>query len=156
MKLTAGELMDARPALTELAQQKWPIVVAYRLAKLIREMDRELEPVEKVRGDLIRELGTQEGMAHTVKPDSPNFPVFIEKLNELRVQPIVLAQAPVVLEIVGSAPVTVVQMLQLGDLVTIVEPVESQPAAQTAPASAPGAGSPVAANLRPVSAEPAP
>jgi len=54
---TSGEIFAAREPLTQLMQQKFPIGVSFKLAKLAKTVQEELSVIEELRNALIKELG---------------------------------------------------------------------------------------------------
>ena len=75
---TNGEIFAAREPLTQLMQQKLPIKVSYKLAKLAQTVQGELRVIEELRNNLIKEYGT----ASETDPNQVSVPTIIEKLDE--------------------------------------------------------------------------
>ena len=78
MKLTSGEIFAAREPLTQLIQQKFPIMVSYKLAKLASAIQGELKIIEELRNNLIKE----HGIADEANPQQITVPTIIEKKDD--------------------------------------------------------------------------
>ncbi len=103
MKLTNGEIFNAKEPLSKLIQEKFPVKVSYGLAKLASKLDAQLGVIEKVRQGLIQTYGEQdpdnpmqirvlptlekkdENGKSTFEPN-PKFPKFAEEMGELMTQ----------------------------------------------------------------------
>lgn len=57
MKLTNGEIFNAKEPLEKLIQEKMPVKVSYGLAKLAAKLNDQLEIIEKVRQGLFQTYG---------------------------------------------------------------------------------------------------
>ena len=75
---TSGEIFSAREPLTQLMQQKFPIGVSFKLAKLAKTVQEELSVIEELRNALIKEFG----VADEVNPQQISVPTIIEKIDE--------------------------------------------------------------------------
>jgi len=75
---TSGEIYAAREPLTQLMQQKFPIGVSFKLAKLAKTVQEELKVIEELRNALIKEYG----VADEKNPNQITVPTIIEKLDE--------------------------------------------------------------------------
>ena len=91
MKLTNGEIFNAKEPLGELMKQKFPVKVSYGLAKLASKLNDQLQVIEKVRQGLIQTYGEKNPdnpMQTRVVPGSEGFPKFAEEYGELMSQTI--------------------------------------------------------------------
>lgn len=76
MKVKLKELIRAMPAMGQFSQEKLPAKAAYRVAKLVRKMNGEMEDYEKARTGMVKKHGEQvpgpEGQAPgwRVKPEN--------------------------------------------------------------------------------------
>jgi len=75
---TSGEIFAAREPLSQLIQQKFPIGVSYKLAKLASAVQEELQVIEELRNNIIKEYG----VASADNPQQVSVPTIIEKLDE--------------------------------------------------------------------------
>ena len=91
MKLTNGEIFNAKEPLNTLLKVKLPVKVSYGLAKLASKLNDQLQVIEKVRQGLIETYGEKNPnnpMQIRVMPDSKGFPKFAEEYGELMTQEI--------------------------------------------------------------------
>jgi len=98
VKLTNGEIFNAREPLEKLIQEKMPVKVSYGLAKLAAKLNDQLQVVEKVRQGLIQTYGEKDPdnpMQIRVDPQSEGFPKFAEEYGELMTQ-----ETEIVIEVV--------------------------------------------------------
>ena len=79
MKVELGKIVASSEPLGKLMQEKTPIATSFRLAKVLKSVQGELETYDETRKKLIEELG-KDG---EIKQDSPNFEKFIEEMNKL-------------------------------------------------------------------------
>ncbi len=89
MKLTNGEIFNAREPLGKLMEEKLPVKTSYGLAKLAAKLNDQLQVIEQVRQGLIQTYGEPDPEKPTqirVLPDSKGFPKFMEELGELMSQ----------------------------------------------------------------------
>ena len=89
MKLTNGEIFNAKVPLGQLSANKFPVKVSYGLAKLASKLNDQLQVIEKVRQGLIETYGEKdpENPKQTrVTPESENWLKFVEEYGELMSQ----------------------------------------------------------------------
>ena len=89
MKLTNGEIFNAKEPLGKLIQEKLPVKVSYGLAKLAAKLNDKLQVIEEVRQGLITTYGEKDPdnpMQTRVLPQSEGFPKFAEEMGELMAQ----------------------------------------------------------------------
>ena len=100
MKLTNGEIFNAREPLQKLMAEKFPVKVSYGLAKLAAKLDEQLQVIEKVRQGLIQtygEVNPDNPQQISVNPQSENFSKFAEEYGELMAQEVEIVIDEVVL-----------------------------------------------------------
>ena len=93
MKLTNGEIFNAKEPLQKLIGEKFPVKVSYGLAKLAAKLDGQLQVIEKVRQGLIQTYGEKDPenpQQIRVSPQSESFPKFAEEYGELMMQEVEL------------------------------------------------------------------
>ena len=91
MKLTNGEIFNAKEPLTKLMGEKFPVKVSYQLAKLAGKLSEQMLVIEKVRNGLIQTYGEpnpDNPQQISVLPNSENFQKFASELGELFAQEI--------------------------------------------------------------------
>ena len=89
MKLTNGEIFNAKQPLEKLLGEKLPVKTSYGLAKLAAKLNEQLQVIEKVRQGLIQTYGEQDKdnpVQIKVDPQSKGFQKFVAELGELMTQ----------------------------------------------------------------------
>jgi len=91
MKLLNGDIFTAQEPLKKLIEQKFPVMVSYKLSKLVMKLNEQFKVIEEVRQGLIKKYGEADEKGNTqVKPEDENFPKFVEEFNELMSQEVEL------------------------------------------------------------------
>lgn len=86
MNLNNGEIFAAREPLQKLLQEKFPVKVAYGLAKMANKLNDQLKVIDEVRNGLIKTYGEPDKdnpQQLRVNPEGENMGKFVEELNEL-------------------------------------------------------------------------
>ena len=89
MKLTNGEIFNAKEPLQKLMGNKFPVKVSYGLAKLASKLDSQLQVIEKVRQGLIVTYGEKDKdnpQQTRVIPGSDKWLKFAAEYDELMSQ----------------------------------------------------------------------
>jgi len=87
MNLTNGDIFIAQEPLKNLIEQKFPVMVSYKLAKLVSKLNDQLKVIEEVRNGLVKKYGVKDEREQlSVKPDSPNWSKFVIEFEELMAQ----------------------------------------------------------------------
>jgi len=89
VKLTNGEIFNAKDPLQKLLYEKLPVKTSYGLAKLAAKLDAQLQVIEKVRQGLITTYGEKDpdNPARTnVLPQMEGFQKFMAEYGELMAQ----------------------------------------------------------------------
>ncbi len=87
MKLLNGDIFLAQEPLKTLVEQKLPVMVSYKLAKLVMKLNEQFKVIEEVRNGLIKKYGTADEKGQTlVKQDGENWTKFVAEFNELMAQ----------------------------------------------------------------------
>jgi hypothetical protein len=97
VKLTNGEIFNARQPLEKLMEVKMPIKVSYELAKLVSKLNEQLQIIEKLRLGLVKTYGTPQDnpSIYKVIPGSKGYSQFFEEFGELMVQEVNITFEPV-------------------------------------------------------------
>ena len=84
MKLTNGEIFQAKDPLQSLMEIKLPVRVSYDIAKLAIKLNDKLRAIEETKNGLIKKYGEpgEKGQI-VVKPESENFIHFVNEMGEL-------------------------------------------------------------------------
>jgi len=92
MKVTNGDIFNAREALQTLMKERLPVKVSYWLARLARKLNDQLTIIEEVRQGLVKQYGEpdEKGENIQIQPGSKNMGPFLADLNELMGQEVEL------------------------------------------------------------------
>jgi hypothetical protein len=83
MKISLKEIKLAEAPLTKFIEQTIPIKLAYRLGKLIRLMQQELQQIEASRIKLVKQYGTENEGSSTIEVKPESMQQFNEEWLEL-------------------------------------------------------------------------
>ena len=89
MKLENGTIFMAREPLQKLMEQKFPVMVSYKLAKMTSAINEQLKVIDEVRNRLIKTYGKADKdnpQQISVPQDSKGFPKFMEEFSTLMSQ----------------------------------------------------------------------
>ena len=98
MKLTNGEIFDAREPLAELLLKELPVKVSYGLATLSLKLDAQLQIINKVRMGLFKTYGEPDPVNPTkllVRPGTEKAEKFFSEQTELMAQEVEIVLEPV-------------------------------------------------------------
>ena len=97
VKVTNGDIFRTREALPKLMDEKFPVMVSYRLAKLAEKIDTQLRVIEKTRNSLVLKYGKGDERGRNVKVEenSEKFNQFLSEFNELMAVELTLDVEPV-------------------------------------------------------------
>jgi len=114
VKLTNGEIFNAKEPLQKLMAEKMPVKVSYGLAKLAAKLNDQLQVIEKVRQGLIQTYGEKNPnnpMQIRVDPQNKGFPKFASELGELMSQEVEIVFEKVTLpDMLEVEPVTLMML----------------------------------------------
>jgi len=91
VKLTNGEIFNAKKPLEKLLQEKLPVKASYGLAKIAQKLNDQLQVIEKVQKGLFQTYGEpdkENPMRLKLNPESENFSKAMAELGELMMQEI--------------------------------------------------------------------
>jgi len=92
VKLTNGDVFVAREPLQKLLGEKFPVKVAYGLAKLSSKLNDQLKVIDDVRNGLVKTHGETDDKGQlAVKQGGANWEKFVEEFNELMAQEVTIA-----------------------------------------------------------------
>jgi len=79
VKLTNGDIWGAQEPLKKLVEQKFPVMVSYKLAKLVTKLNEQFKVIEEVRNGLIKKYGeTDDKGTISVKQEGEGWTKFVE------------------------------------------------------------------------------
>ena len=87
MKLQNGDIFTAQEPLRKLIEQKFPVIVSYKLSKLAQKLNEQFKVVEEVRQGLIKKYGKADDKGQiAVSQESKDWVKFVDEFNELMAQ----------------------------------------------------------------------
>ena len=120
MKVTNGEVWQAREPLQSLLREPWPVKTAYWLAKLARKINEQVAVMEPVRVGLIRQYGTTDEKGQvSIKPGDPRWDEFVPAFDELMAQQEDLGIDKIILPASDEIRVTPAALLALEPFVEV-------------------------------------
>lgn len=120
MKLTNGEIYNAKDPLGKLLDMPMPVKTSYNVAKLANKISEQYKILEQVRAGLINKYGEQDPKTRSVRIEqtSENFPKFMEDMTELMKQEVELVfdviSLPDDLEIAPSILMSLDKFIRVG------------------------------------------
>jgi len=120
MKITISEILNAKPVIEELVEQDISIKTAYRLSRIIKELNNELQTFEEQRQKLVHKHGKQVEDAPTgnvVVPEE-NMEVFQKDLSELLTATLNLNCEPMRVEEFGDIKIKTSRLLLMDSFLT--------------------------------------
>ena len=119
MTLTVQQLLNAGPVIRNLANQNLEAHVAFKIGRLARKLEPELQAAEESRVKLIKEHGEQTGETIQVKPE--NFEAFVAAAKPLlETEVSIPGLDPLPLAALGSAKLTAAETMLLEDLKLLI------------------------------------
>lgn len=107
MKVTLLEVQAMKDPLTRLIAEKIPMISAFKLNKLVRAIEENLELIETSRIKLVQDLGEAiEGQDDAVGVPPQRVPEFNARFNEFLAEEVEIEFTPMNIEIFGDAHIT--------------------------------------------------
>lgn len=112
MKLKLGEIQDMKDPLSRLTNETLPMKIAFKLNKLVRLFDENLQVIEEERVKLVKSLGevNDEGSVHVPKEKMEEFQ---KQYVELMVEEVEVPFEKFNLDDFSNAKITTQDMLKL-------------------------------------------
>lgn len=85
-ELTIGDIVRAVPTLQKLGSARMPVGTAYKIQRILSQVDKILEPYNKVREQVIKEFGKEQENGSWEIPED-KVEEFAERMRELDEQP---------------------------------------------------------------------
>ncbi len=84
MKLTNGDIWVVQEPLKKILEQKFPVMVSYKLAQLVSKLNEPFKIIQEVRVGLVKKYGKVNKKGETeVKEGSEDWEKFVTEFNEL-------------------------------------------------------------------------
>lgn len=105
MNFTLGEIRIMKDPMIALLDEKLPIKQAWKLNKLAKAFEKELQEIEEFRVNLVRKLGVQEEgneEAEAISVPADNMEAFVTEFNELLNQEVTIDFDPIDIDSLGE------------------------------------------------------
>lgn len=84
MEITLGQIYASFNLLNRVVDQKLPVRLAFRFTRLIRELNKEFQSLEKMRDDLVKKYGEEvEGQQGAFRVSDDNREAFMTDFQDL-------------------------------------------------------------------------
>lgn len=107
------DLLNAREPLSKLASQSVNAIVAFRLAKIIRQVDAELAKFDELRSDLIKKYGVVDQSTGQVSITKEHIDIINRELNPVLLETVEIKFNPINLSQLESVNLSAAEMLML-------------------------------------------
>ena len=94
---TNGQLFNLQGSLQELSKLNIPARVGIRVARFVRLIHQEIEPIQQERNKLFVHYGEKTPTGYHINPDMPGWPAFFEEHESLMSQTIKVEFEPLLL-----------------------------------------------------------
>lgn len=117
MKLTLGELLNGKPALEKLVNLEIGIKTAYKISRIIRKLNEELQHFEEQRQKLVTQYGEPQENGNVIVTEE-NMEAFAQELNDLVALEIKLDFEAVSLDELGDVKMAPAELMLIEKFVT--------------------------------------
>ena len=80
MKIT--DILNVVPTLQEIANKRFPGATSFKIARLMRELDREIQLFDKQRAEIAQEFGEKDASGQLVFTEEGNVKIIESKIEE--------------------------------------------------------------------------
>jgi hypothetical protein len=115
MKFQLGEIRNMKDPLIKLLEKEIPIKSAWKLNKLVKEFDKELQEIEEFRVGLVKKLGVADEEGNVQVPEGA-MKQFVDEFNELLVAEVEIGYEPIEIDSIGDIQVSAKELLILDRL----------------------------------------
>jgi hypothetical protein len=117
MTVTLGTIRAAEPALKKLLTTELPIGTSFKLSKLVKIVDENLQHYENERVKLVKKFGKADDQGNiNVQPDQMD--EFLKGITELHAISVELPYEPVSVESLGEVKMSAVDAAQLTEFLS--------------------------------------
>ena len=116
MKFALGEIRQMKQPLSTLLDKELPVKASWKLNKLIRFFDGELESIERFRIQLVKKYGVD--VDGTTKVLEENMPNFVNELNDLLSEEVEYEYEPIPVDVLGDITISTRDMMSLEKIFT--------------------------------------
>jgi len=84
IEITVQEMIDSIDVLKEINNKKMPAKTAYQFARIIREIEKELQSFQDARSKLIEHFGKKDDTGKLIEDENGNIEIFLEKQEQFK------------------------------------------------------------------------
>ena len=82
IKMTIMEILNVVPVLQEIAKKSFPGATSFKIARLIRELDKEIQLFDKQRNEIAQEFGEKDASGQLVLTEEGSVKIIESKIKE--------------------------------------------------------------------------
>ena len=82
IKMTITEIFNVIPILQEMANKSFPGATSFKIARLMRELDKEIQLFDKQRSEIAQEFGEKDASGQLVLTEEGNVKIIESKIKE--------------------------------------------------------------------------
>ena len=84
IEITVQEMIDSIDVLKEINNKKMPAKTAYQFARIIREIEKELQSFQDARSKLIEHFGKKDDTGKLIEDENGNIEIVLEKQEQFK------------------------------------------------------------------------
>lgn len=82
IKMTIMEILNVVPVLQEIAKKSFPGATSFKIARLMRELDKEIQLFDKQRIEIAQEFGEKDASGQLVITEEGNIKIIESKIKD--------------------------------------------------------------------------
>ena len=82
IKMTITEILNVVPVLQEMSNKSFPGATSFKIARLIRELDKEIQLFDKQRNEIAQEFGEKDASGQLVLTEEGSVKIIESKIKE--------------------------------------------------------------------------
>ena len=82
IKMTIMEILNMVPVLQEMSNKSFPGSTSFKIARLMRELDKEIQLFDKQRNEIAQEFGEKDASGQLVLTEEGNVKIIESKIKE--------------------------------------------------------------------------
>ena len=82
IKMTITEILNVVPVLQEMSNKSFPGATSFKIARLMRELDKEIQLFDKQRNEIAYEFGEKDASGQLVFNEEGNIKIIESKIEE--------------------------------------------------------------------------
>lgn len=115
MKIALGEIRMMKDPMRALLEKELPLKVSWRLNKLVKAFDKELQGIEDGRVSLVKKYGVEDDTKNVRVPED-KMPSFIQEFNEFLSEEVEFEFEPISVDVIGDVNISAKDLMVLDKL----------------------------------------